>query len=117
MILIGYDDEKGPLLYKSDPAGYFIGYKATTAGAKHQEALNHLEKKMKKKSDLNQDETIEVPDSITKLAIMTLSNVLSLDFKPSDIEIGIVSKECPKFTKLSEIDIEHHLTRIIEKSD
>jgi len=27
LILIGIDDEKGPLLYKCDPAGYFIGYK------------------------------------------------------------------------------------------
>ena len=41
MILIGYDDEFGPQLYKCDPAGYFVGYKATAAGAKQQEALNH----------------------------------------------------------------------------
>ena len=60
MILIGYDDEKGPLLYKSDPAGYYVGYKATSAGSKHQEALNHLEKKLKKNPALNVEDTIEV---------------------------------------------------------
>lgn len=60
MILIGYDDELGPQLYKCDPAGYFVGYKATAAGAKQQEALNHLEKKLKKNPELNMEDTIEV---------------------------------------------------------
>ena len=60
MILIGYDDEFGPQLYKCDPAGYFVGYKATAAGAKQQEALNHLEKKLKKNPELNMEDTIEV---------------------------------------------------------
>lgn len=60
MILIGYDDEMGPQLYKVDPAGYYVGYKATSAGAKQQESLNHLEKKLKKNPTLNMEDTIEV---------------------------------------------------------
>jgi 20S proteasome subunit alpha 1 len=60
MILIGYDDERGPQLFKCDPAGYYVGHKATAAGAKKQEALNHLEKKLKKDPQLSTEETIEV---------------------------------------------------------
>jgi 20S proteasome subunit alpha 1 len=48
---------------------------------------------------------------------MTLSNVLSLDFKPTDIEIGIVTKDRPRFWKMTETEIEEHLNRIIEKAD
>jgi hypothetical protein len=47
MILIGMDDETGPALFKCDPAGYFVGYKATAAGEKEQEAMNFMEKKLK----------------------------------------------------------------------
>ncbi len=60
MMLIGIDDEKGPQLFKCDPAGYYVGYKATSAGAKQQEAINHLEKKFKKEPVLSEQETIEV---------------------------------------------------------
>lgn len=28
-ILIGIDEERGPQLYKVDPAGYYVGYKVT----------------------------------------------------------------------------------------
>lgn len=48
MILIGIDDELGPQCFKLDPAGYFVGFHATAAGQKQQEAINHLEKKWKK---------------------------------------------------------------------
>ena len=36
MIMIGIDDEgetKLPQLFRCDPAGYYVGYKATSAGA------------------------------------------------------------------------------------
>lgn len=48
MILIGIDPEFGPQIFKLDPAGYFVGFHATAAGQKQQEAMNHLEKKWKK---------------------------------------------------------------------
>lgn len=60
MILVGFDDERGPQLFKCDPAGYYVGYKATAAGAKQQEALNHLEKKLKKDPELNEEDSVEV---------------------------------------------------------
>lgn len=48
MIVIGIDAEFGPQCFKLDPAGYFVGFHATAAGQKQQEAMNHLEKKWKK---------------------------------------------------------------------
>lgn len=48
MVIIGIDPEFGPQIFKLDPAGYFVGFHATSAGQKQQEAMNHLEKKWKK---------------------------------------------------------------------
>ena len=59
-MLCGYDPECGATLFKCDPAGFYCGYKATAAGAKFQESMNHLEKKLKKDPLLSKDEAIEV---------------------------------------------------------
>ncbi|KAI3635213.1 hypothetical protein MIR68_006779 [Amoeboaphelidium protococcarum] len=109
VMLIGIDEELNtPQLYKVDPAGYYVAYKATAAGQKQQDATNHLEKKLKKDPQLSEDEVIE-------LAIGTLSTVQAADFKSSEIEMAIVRMNDPKFTVLTSAEIDAHLTRIAEK--
>ena len=48
VILIGIDFEMGPQIFKLDLAGYFVGFHATAAGQKQQEAMNHFREKMEK---------------------------------------------------------------------
>lgn len=86
MTLISVDDELGPQLYKCDPAGYYIGYLATASGPKQQEATNYLEKKLKKEG------AVDTWEKTVELAINTLSSVLSIDLKATEIEIGICGR-------------------------
>lgn len=41
--------------------------------------------------------------------------MIGIDFKASDIEVGVVSKENPKFKKLTESEIENYLNIIANK--
>eukprot|EP00442_Polarella_glacialis_P020151 CAMPEP_0115075782 /NCGR_PEP_ID=MMETSP0227-20121206/16061_1 /TAXON_ID=89957 /ORGANISM="Polarella glacialis, Strain CCMP 1383" /LENGTH=245 /DNA_ID=CAMNT_0002462847 /DNA_START=89 /DNA_END=826 /DNA_ORIENTATION=- len=107
-MLVSIDQEKGPSLYQIDPAGNYYGYKAAAAGTKDQEAMNALEKVVKKKVTFTESETIQQ-------AIGCLQAVMGMDFKPSDIEVGVVSKSQKGFIRLSEEQIESHLQAISEK--
>lgn len=109
--LISIDDELGPQLFKCDPAGYYVGYKATATGPKQQEVMNQLEKKLKKKEYAQGDWK-----QVTEFAIATLSNALSVDFRKNDIEIGVVGIDGdPKFRKLTVEEIDERLVSLAEQ--
>lgn len=109
MILIGADEEKGAQVYKVDPAGHFLPYKAVSTGKYEPEAMNFLEKRVAELELLDENATIE-------MAISAMQHVLSSDFKGSEIEIGVVSTS-NKFRVLSEQQIEERLNAITERSD
>lgn len=126
------DDEKGSQVFKVDPAGHYYGYRATAAGVKEQEATNFLEKQFKEETKRDTEATVQ-------LAIECLQTVLSADFKPQEVEVGLVegTKKCVcvcvlwlvpcgwlfahyssptrRFRKLSDDEVEAHLTAIAER--
>jgi len=106
--LCAIDDERGPQLYKADPAGFVFGYKASSIGSKEAEANNFLEKILRK--------TQGQSDKVTTIqeAIDCLQLVLSQDLKATDIEVAVVSGK-EDFQVLPDGEVEEHLTQIAEK--
>ncbi|CAN6206072.1 unnamed protein product [Urochloa humidicola] len=105
-MVLGIDDEKEtPQLLTCDPAGYFLGHKAASAGQKDREAVNFLEKKMKNNPSLSFPETIQ-------MAISALQFALKEDLKATEIEVGVVSKVDPTFRLLTAAEIDEHLKAI-----
>ncbi|VDP89230.1 unnamed protein product [Echinostoma caproni] len=91
MLAISYDDELGkPQLYKVDPSGFVAGHHAVAVGDKQVPAMTFLEKEMRKKDKYNLEEAIEI-------AVRCLSHIHSMEFKASELEIGVVSKANPVF--------------------
>lgn len=110
MMLISFDDERGPQLFTCDPAGYYLGHRACAAGVKEQEAMNVLEKKIKKDTSLDKDETILT-------CIRSLASIYAADFRSGEIEIAVVSKDERAFKTLTTEEIDAYLTTLAEQND
>lgn len=89
--MVGVDEELGPQVYKCDPAGYYCGFKATSAGVKQTEATSFLEKKVKKKLDWTFDQTVEVSST----SICCLLNIISKGL-PSHTDLFFILIDCYK---------------------
>ena len=108
--LVGCDEEFGPQVYRIDPSGQAIGFKAVATGAKDQEAMTQLEKQFKKTNgDWDNRQTVDA-------AIEVLQAVTSSDFKANEVEIGYCNVENPKFRKLEESEIEAVLNDLADKN-
>jgi 20S proteasome subunit alpha 1 len=58
--IVGIDEERGPQVFRIDPSGMAVGFRAVSTGSKEQEAMSQLEKQWKKKEgNMDRKETIE----------------------------------------------------------
>jgi hypothetical protein len=55
------------------------------------------------------------PPRAWQLAIHSLQSVLAAEFKPGDLEVGVVSVADPSFRRLADDVVETHLTNIAER--
>ncbi|WFC93517.1 proteasome endopeptidase complex [Malassezia brasiliensis] len=143
MILIGLDEEQGhkPQIFKLDPAGHYVGFRATASGTKQTEAVNFLEKQFRRTSSVSTSapdsalrEAEEIAAKLSRedaldMAVNALSTVLAQELKPSELEVGVVggpealaSDADPKvqaaqrrFSTLSEAEIGQILDRLAER--
>lgn len=103
-ILVAVDDEKGPQLFKMDPAGHVLPFKACSSGAKEQEAVNWFEKKVATFGEMDEATT-------TRCALQCLQSVT--DFRGNEVEVGVVSGTA-RFRTLTDQEVEDHLMAINE---
>ena len=127
------DDEKGPQLFKVDPAGHFLGFKACAAGLKEQEATNLLEKAVKRAEEADGGVAAAaaggggggggeaagprvslVGEEAVRLAISTFQSLLTADFKAEEIEVGVATAGAP-FRVLATAEVEGHLSALAER--
>lgn len=114
-MLISVDEERGPSLFKVDPAGYYVGYKATAVGTKETEAVTFLEKKVKAMPAEGAGY-----EAVAQTAISALQSVLAEDFKAHEIEVGVAradwgTGEPRAFRTLSVEEVDAFLVAIAER--
>ncbi|ODV84245.1 hypothetical protein CANARDRAFT_201697 [[Candida] arabinofermentans NRRL YB-2248] len=110
---VSVDEELGPSLFKTDPAGYYYSAKAISTGPKQQEVTTALERAYKKKK---KDSEVIVKGDWTKVvefAITTLSNALTTELRKNDLEVGVATKG--SFKVLSPDEIDERLVSIAEQ--
>ena len=112
LMFVGIDEERGPCLYKNDPAGYYVGYKATSARRRNRRLSTFLEKKVKGRRPRGNEFDVRPP---CRTAVACLQTVLGEDLKARELEVGIVTNDDRKFRLLSVEEIEEHLTAISER--
>jgi 20S proteasome subunit alpha 1 len=85
-------------LFKADPSGWYAGYRAAAIGQKGEEANNIFEKKLRAKPALPANEPIVT-------GLIALQSALGVDLKANEVEVGVCSKDAPRFRTLSETEV------------
>ena len=85
-------------LFKADPSGWYAGYRAAAIGQKGEEANNIFEKKLRAKPALPANEPIVT-------GLIALQSALGVDLKANEVEVGVCSKDAPRFRTLSESEV------------
>ena len=105
--MIGFDEEKGPQLFRIDPAGQFFSYHAISTGSRESDATNYFEKLVDELPTYDSE-------GVVRSSLKCLQRVLSADVKGTEVEVAFVDEDMT-FRLLSPEEIEEHLNAITEE--
>lgn len=117
LTFVAVDEEQGPQVFKTDPAGYYVGYKATATGPKQQEIATALENYFKKHPQATNEAgdrlAEEQWEKVVEFAVTQLIDALGTEFTSRDIEVGVAVEG--RFFTLTQDEIEARLVAIAEQ--
>jgi len=92
----GFDEDQRPQLFRVDPAGHYLAYKACAAGVKESEAMGSFEKKLNLTLDIPVIERVDPAldkNAAIDLALDVLQIALGADLKASEVEVAVLTYE------------------------
>ncbi len=96
-LLVAGVDEKGPVLYHTDPSGTFTRYEAKAIGAGSEGAQTYLQEHYNKSMKLHEAQ---------KLALEVLKQVMEEKISATNVEVGIVTVRDQKFRMATKEELE-----------
>merc|ERR1712087_1041593 len=92
LLVGGWDDADGPVLFNTDPSGTFTKYKACSIGSAQEGATSMLQEQY------NQDMTIKEGET---LALTVLRQVMEEKLSKTNIEVASIRADTKKFYQYS----------------
>merc|ERR1711972_122397 len=103
LLVAGWDDVDGPVLFNTDPSGTFTKYRACSIGSAQEGATSMLQEQY------NQDMTIKEGET---LALTTLRQVMEEKITKENIEVGIVTADTKRFHAFGAQELEDAIQRL-----
>lgn len=103
LLVAGWDEQDGPVLFNTDPSGTFGKYQAAAIGSAQEGATSMLQEQY------NQDMTLVDAQS---LALITLRQVMEEKLSSKNIEVGIVRASTKKFHMLNAAERDEVIARL-----
>jgi len=103
LLVGGYDEVDGPVLFNTDPSGTFTKYMAAAIGSAQEGATSMLQEQY------NQDMTLKEAET---LALTALRQVMEEKITKLNIEVAVISKETKRFHQFTIAELEEAITRL-----
>merc|ERR1740121_820651 len=88
LLIAGWDDVDGPVLFNTDPSGTFTKYMACSIGSAQEGATSMLQEQYNQDMSLKEAET---------LALTVLRQAMEEKLTKENVELGVVSGEIKRF--------------------
>merc|ERR1712071_171777 len=103
LLVAGWDDVDGPVLFNTDPSGTFTKYMACSIGSAQEGATSMLQEQYNQDMSLKEAET---------LALTVLRQVMEEKLTKDNIEVAVISKENRLFHALTTQETEDVIQRL-----